>query len=269
MAKALLAACHPAPTVAVTTLVTVLGFSVGLRGAALVLLALTVLAGQLSIGWSNDWLDAARDRAVARTDKPVASGRVSERTVRWAALCALALMVPISLALGWLPAVVHALCVAMGWAYNAGVKATVASFVPYAVCFGLLPAVATTALPGRPWPPWWMVATGALLGLGAHVLNVLPDLEQDRLTGVRGLPQRLGRRAASVVAPLLLLAATVVVAFGPPGPPGPVAWGGVGVAALLGGQATLTALRRHRSSWPFRCALLIAAVDVALLLYHG
>ncbi len=38
-----------------------------------------VLTGQLSIGWSNDWLDAYRDAAVRRFDKPVVSGAVTAR----------------------------------------------------------------------------------------------------------------------------------------------------------------------------------------------
>src|SRR3712207_7375206 len=32
------------------------------------------------------------------------------------------------------------------------------------------------------------------LGVGAHLLNVLPDLEDDAATGVRGLPHVLGPR---------------------------------------------------------------------------
>ena len=44
----------------------------------------------------------------------------------------------------------------------------------------------------RAWPPAWMMATGAVLGVGAHLLNALPDLADDDATGVRGLPQRLG-----------------------------------------------------------------------------
>ena len=39
------------------------------------LVTAAVLAGQLSIGWSNDLIDARRDRAVGRTDKPLAVGR--------------------------------------------------------------------------------------------------------------------------------------------------------------------------------------------------
>ena len=39
-----------------------------------VAVAVAVLAGQLSTGWSNDWFDAGRDTAVGRTDKPIVAG---------------------------------------------------------------------------------------------------------------------------------------------------------------------------------------------------
>ena len=60
-----------------------LGIAVGLEPWRLVLLTLAVFCGQLSIGLSNDAIDAPRDRAVGRTDKPIARGEVSER-LAWA-----------------------------------------------------------------------------------------------------------------------------------------------------------------------------------------
>ena len=94
-ALALLGSTHPGPTVVVTLLAGVLGASSGLPLGRLVLLALAVLLGQASIGFANDWLDAGRDRAVGRTDKPVAQGRVSVSAVRTAAVvCGLSMLVP-------------------------------------------------------------------------------------------------------------------------------------------------------------------------------
>ena len=60
--RALALATHLGPTVAVTTVATLLAVSAGVPGGHVVLVALAVLAGQASIGWSNDWLDADRDR---------------------------------------------------------------------------------------------------------------------------------------------------------------------------------------------------------------
>ena len=51
--------------------------SVGLPIVSVLLVAAAVLAGQLSVGWLNDYLDADRDRAVRRADKPVVTGALT------------------------------------------------------------------------------------------------------------------------------------------------------------------------------------------------
>ena len=58
-------------------------------------------------------------------------------------------------------------------------KSTIWSWAPYAVAFGLLPAIATLARPTPRWPEPWAIAAGALLGVAAHFANVLPDLATD------------------------------------------------------------------------------------------
>lgn len=255
---------------AVTALTTALAIGAGAGVGTVVLILPTVLAGQLSIGWSNDWIDAARDRAVARTDKPVAAGAVPVGLVRTSALVALVAVVLLSMLLGAAAATVHlAAVVGSGWLYNLWLKRTWASWVPYVICFGLLPAVVTLALPGRPWPPGWAVAAGALLGFGAHLANVLPDLADDAATGVRGLPHRLGRTRTAVLAPLALSGATVCVVVGPPGAPGVLAWIVLVVVMGLAAAAAVIALSRPRSRWPFLLTLAVAALDVVLLVVSG
>ena len=102
----------------------------------------TVFTGQLSIGWSNDYLDAERDRAMLRPDKPVATGAMEPRVAGIAAVVALSLTLALSAALGW-PGGAAALAIVLcAWAYNLGLKATVLSWLPYAIAFGMLPAVA-------------------------------------------------------------------------------------------------------------------------------
>ncbi|MDQ1715893.1 MAG: hypothetical protein QOC60_1838 [Frankiaceae bacterium] len=140
------------------------------------------------------------------------------------------------------------------------------SVVPYLVAFGLLPAFVVLGLPGHPWPAWWLVAAGSLLGAGAHFVNVLPDLADDALFGIRGLPHRLGAQASGVTGALLLAAAAVVLALGPPGPAGVAGWSclglGIGVAALV----TTVAARGGDPRLPFRLCLAVAAADVLLLI---
>jgi len=117
------------------------------RGWGCVAVALAVLAGQLSVGWSNDWLDAARDGATRRTTKPIVAGLVSAQEVKVAALLAAFAAVPLSLLSGWRAAVVHLVAIASAWAYNAGLKATRLSPLPYVISFALLPAFVTLGPP--------------------------------------------------------------------------------------------------------------------------
>jgi 4-hydroxybenzoate polyprenyltransferase len=261
---ALLGACHPGPTVAVTLLVAGLAVASGQGLGGSLLATAAVLAGQLSIGWSNDAVDAGRDASAGRGDKPVAGGAVTVFEVRAAALVALALCVPLSLLYGPEAGAVHLVGVAAAWAYNLGLKSTVLSWLPYAVGFGSLPAFVTLGLPGRPEPVWWIVAAAALLGVGAHLANVLPDIEDDLAAGVRGGPQRLGHTAVRLLLPVPLVAATVLLAAGRPSVPAVVAAGVVLAASLTGSW-----LGRVRPRLPFLTAILVAAVDVALLLWQG
>jgi 4-hydroxybenzoate polyprenyltransferase len=261
---ALLRACHPEPTVAVTAMITALAVTNGRDAVGVLLVAAAVLSGQLSIGWLNDALDAGRDAAVGRADKPVAAGAVSARTVGTAGAVAAVVCVPLSFASGALAGAVHLVAVAAGWAYDLGLKGTRWSVVPYLVCFGLLPVFVVLGLPGTPAPAWWLPVAGALLGAGAHFANVLPDLDDDAATGVRGLPHRVGAAGSRAAAGLLLLAATVVVAVAAPLPP-VLAWA-VPVLAALVLAAGFRAGRRAGSRAPFRAVLVVAVLAVLLLL---
>jgi 4-hydroxybenzoate polyprenyltransferase len=158
---------------------------------------------------------------------------------------------------------------ACGWGYDVGLKATVASWLPYAVAFGTLPAVATLAASPPRWPPAWALAAGALLGVGAHFANVLPDLGEDAATGVRGLPHRLGARATAVGGAVLLLAASVVILFGPAGSPGFRHWAGFCLAAVVGGAAAVTAVRDPSSRRYFQAIIVVALLDLVFFAVTG
>jgi 4-hydroxybenzoate polyprenyltransferase len=264
--SALVQACHPEPSAAVTAIATALAVSAG-RGASSAWVAGAFLSGQLSVGWSNDWIDADRDRRSARPDKPAARGEVAPEALRTAALLVATACVPLSLAMGALAGLVHLLAVAAAWGYNARLKSTVFSWLPYAFAFGLIPSIVTLGLPGSPWAPLWATAAGALLGVGAHLANVLPDLEDDAATGVRGLPHRLGADAAAALSAVLLLAATAVLAVGP-GQPGPLGVGALVAAAVVTGIG-LGRARRPGSRAAFRAAIVVAVLDVVLLLARG
>ena len=148
-------------------------------------------------------------------------------------------------------------------------KRTVVSWLPYAVSFALLVVFVVHAAPGGPWPAWWAVAAAALLGVGAHVANVLPDLEDDSATGVRGLPHRLGRSWATAAALGTLLAGVAVVVLAPVGPPGTGAWVGAGGAVVLTVVGGVVAHTDRTSRLPFAMSMAVAVVCVVLLVAAG
>lgn len=215
MARRLALSSHPGPTLAVTALATVLSIALGFDLARCALVAVTIFVGQLSIGWSNDWIDAERDRSVGRRDKPVAQGLIGVGAVRTAAIVSAVVTIPLSFALGALAGIAHLLLVASGWAYNLGLKRTALSVLPFIVSFGILPAVVTLASPVPVFAAPWAVAVGAVFGVAIHFTNVLPDLADDATTGVRGLPHRLGLVPSGITAFLALALGAVVVLVGP------------------------------------------------------
>lgn len=241
-------------------------FGAGLGAGAVALLAAAVLAGQLSVGWSNDWVDAARDTTGGRTDKPVPAGLVPRWVVGLAAVLALTSCVPLSLALGVLPGGLHLVAVGSAWSYNLMLKRTTLSPVPYALSFGLLVAAAGTAA-GR-WPEAPVIVAAALLGVAAHFANTVADTEVDARTGVRGLPQRVGPvRSLGVTATLVAAAALVLLLAGSPPVAGTVLL--VGGAVLACCSAWLARPGGRHLDRAFRVTLLAVALVVAGFLLGG
>lgn len=263
----LVKACHPGAVCAVTALSGLLAVSVGHEAGRVALVVAAVFCGQLSVGWSNDAVDAGRDAHVRRGDKPVAAGALAPATVWAAAWLALLACVPLSLACGVWAGVVHLVGVGAGWAYNLRLKSGLASPLPYAVGFASLPALVTLSGTDPRWPALWAVSTAALLGTAAHLTDALPDLREDLATGVRGVPHRLGATGTGVVSLALLVAATVVLVWGPSERPPALLWAAPVAAAAL--AATGLLLGRHRGKAPFVAAVLVATMDVALLALRG
>jgi 4-hydroxybenzoate polyprenyltransferase len=264
--RGLVAACHPVPGLVVSLVAVVLAAGAGLGAGQVVLLGAAVFTGQLSIGWSNDWIDAARDRAAGRTDKPVAAGTVPAAVIAVAASIALVATIVLSSLLGAAPAAALLIGVAAAWAYNLGLKATIFSGATYLLAFGALPVAPYVALPGQPWPPWWIPAVSALLGFGAHFANVLPDLRADAETGVQGLPHRLGPRTGVIVMAVALAAASVLLGVAPAGTSAAVALTVSATGIALAAATAVAAVRAPRSPVAFRLTIVIAILDVVLLI---
>jgi 4-hydroxybenzoate polyprenyltransferase len=49
-----------------------------------------------------------------------------------------------------------------------------------------------------------MLLGGAIFGMAAHFINVIKDMEEDQVSGIQGLPQRLGTKRSVIVAITLI-----------------------------------------------------------------
>lgn len=266
---ALLAASHPEPAGLVVALTALLAVGAG-RGWGTVWVAAAAAAGQLAVGWSNDYLDRELDRASGRADKPLANAGLSPRTVRAAAIVALLAAVPLSFAVSVGFAVAHLVAVGLALAYNLALKGSPLSVVPYAVSFGLLPVAVALGLPSPHLPPAWAVATAALIGAGGHFTQALPDIPEDRRLGIAGLPQLVGQRVSALAAAALLLAAhlVIIVAAEARTAPAPITVAHAAMAAALtAGIVAAAAAGRPRAA--FRLTLGSAALAVLAFVLGG
>ncbi|APF34326.1 UbiA family prenyltransferase [Microbacterium paludicola] len=262
--RALWGASHPGPSVVVTALSLALGLAAGLETWRLVVLVASVLFGQLSIGISNDAIDRERDRAVGRTDKPLVRGEVSNRAAWIAAGASVVIALGLSAVLGWGMLLAHAVTIASAWSYNLGLKSTSVSVVPFLVSFGLFPSLATLSSPDPALTAPFAAVAGAALGAAVHLTNVLPDLDDDRDTGVRGLPHRLGAPASVFVAVAGIVVAAIAVLIGG-GSQGVLAWLFFGAVLALAVAVVVRMRLRGPDRTGFRLVMASALVLAAQL----
>ena len=257
-------AAHIGPTIIVTLVTITLAALSGVEPARIVVLGAMMLGNQLSIGWSNDALDAHRDLEAGRRDKPVVRGDVTARALMVLAVSAALASVALSLLLGLALAAVHLVALASGWAYNLGLKRTLAASACYIISFGLIPLIVTLAREHPTTAAWWAIAMGALLGLAAHFANVLPDLDDDRRHGIRSLPHRLGARPAGAVALAALASAGLLGALGP-SEGSPLSAVGALATALLLVAGIVVIVRAPESRALFRIIMAAAVAAVVTL----
>jgi 4-hydroxybenzoate polyprenyltransferase len=200
-AISLVLAAHPVSSLLVTLAVTVAAATSGRTGRECLLVAATVLTGQVTVGWVDDVVDRHRDRQVGRQDKPVAMGWVDPGNVTFATACAVLLLIPLSIANGTEAGLAYLAAVLSAWSYSLFFKRTPLSWLPYAVSYGLLPAFLSYGglgggLHGAP-PTLAVTVLAALLGVGIHFLTTLRDLVQDNETRQRHLPLRIALRTGA------------------------------------------------------------------------
>ena len=141
----------------------------------------------------------------------------------------------------------------MGVAYNFYFKSTLLSPLPYALAFAAL--VSSIVIATDQAVPIWLIAAGAILGVAAHFANVLKDLDQDLASGIKGLPQRLGKKYSRIICGVLLITLTLTLNNANPNQL-------LLIVGLLGSVLTSISTKK----WIFKVLMITAIVDVILLL---
>jgi len=110
-----------------------------------------------------------------------------------------------------------------GLLYDAGLKYTPLSWLPFSIAFPTLPLWAWAGVhPAGEFPPrlWWVIPVAGVLVLGIHLADTIPDIAHDTAAGARGLAHRLGLRkslalcwAAFAGASLLTLVLWLVIPY--------------------------------------------------------
>ena len=97
-----------------------------------------------------------------------------------------------------------------GLAYDLGLRRTVLSWVPWWGGMAVLPLTAYASAGAIPSRLFVLVPLAALVALGLHLANALPDIDADRVAGLRSLPVAVGRNGAARAGPAALVLAGVV-----------------------------------------------------------
>ena len=207
-----LRAAHFGPTIIVTATTFLLALSqYSLIDALRV--AIAIFAGQLVVGWSNDFIDAPLDIAAQRTKKPIVSKEINPEQLKKSIFGALfvALILSLFSPLGLTGTLIHFLGILSATFYNLKLKSTILSPLPYIVSFGALPWA--IYLPAGNQPPLWLVIDFMLISVAFHFFNVLKDFQWDINQGVLGLPQCLGRNVSLFISISLVVSAVIVLIF--------------------------------------------------------
>jgi 4-hydroxybenzoate polyprenyltransferase len=207
-----LRAAHFGPTIIVTATTFVLSLTqYSLIDSLRV--AIAIFAGQLVVGWSNDFIDAPLDIAAQRTKKPIVSKEINPEQLKKSILVALvaALLLSLFSPLGLTGTLIHFLGILSATFYNLKLKSTILSPLPYIVAFGALPWA--IYLPVGNQPPLWLFIDFILIAVAFHFFNVLKDFQWDINQGVIGLPQRLGRTTSLIISISLVASAILVLIF--------------------------------------------------------
>jgi len=264
----LLRLAHPLPTLLNALVAAALTTTAGGSTSQAALAALTMLGIHTSIGAMNDLLDRERDKG--RAEKPLVGGSVTPREARAMVVIAATVGFAAASALSSMSLAIAAAGATLGYLYNAGIKRTPISFLPFALGVALIPAFAWSAA-GAPLPT--AIATLCLIALpGGSALalqNALADRELDKSVGANGAVVRLGHQRTILLLALLHGLTYLLLLMSAPTTASPIllVTGGL----LLGVGVTLsTRVRRdlRQRGWEVS-ALALACCAVAIALSDG
>lgn len=220
------------------------------------LFLLSLLLTQIGIAFHNNWCDRDLD-AATKPWRLIPRGALGAGTALRTAWALFAVGIAVAVPLGPLAVLAIAIGTACGFAYDAGLKRTILSFVPFCVALPTLP-IAAFIVAGRADALLGMAyVVGAPLVVAIHLADALPDIARDRTFGLGSLAVRLGSRGAYALcwAGVAVAAGLALVFWPTGGRPGP----------LFVGSIFLLGLAIAVSRWPrvHRVVVPLAAVVLA------
>jgi 4-hydroxybenzoate polyprenyltransferase len=203
---------HPFPTVLVSLVTIALASLAGGSAPDIALLGGAMLGFQSSIGATNDLADREEDgrRGAA---KPIPAGQIGLPAAMLVALVGAGLGLGLSALVGPGVALVGAIGLGCGIAYDLWLRPRGLEALAYAVALPVLLVYAWWGASGA-LPPGGLalVALAALLGPGLYVSNALVDVDDDTRERTTVLTARLGR-GASVTLLAVLVVTTHLLAW--------------------------------------------------------
>ena len=188
------------------------------REAGVVLM--TVLVGQVILGWHNDIVDRERDAAHGTPGKPIADGRLDPGAAWYAIIVAALILVPLAITTGITAGGIYLVSVCVGMLGNVMLRTGFFSWVTWAISFGMLPAYLSYGgwggqAVGDPPETAITILAGAL-GIGIHFTRAVWGLVADHEDGWTYLPLKLGLKigATRLLALSTLYVIGILVAIG-------------------------------------------------------
>jgi len=204
---------HPIPVlfhIFAVTIFTLLASWPRFIWSVIVLVIAAHAAMQVSIAMLNDFCDRRAD-AQSKPEKPIPRGLILPHEALITGLLMIAIMFVLLIPLPRLALVISLCYLALGQAYNLGLKATPLSGIVFALAMPLIPLYAFAAVGHIPPIILWLVPAGFLLGITLNLANSLPDLEEDEAQGMKTLAVVLGVKRSFAVCNITIVICAAMI----------------------------------------------------------